>query len=234
MLVIPTFDTIQQISEAGIEIGEHKGLDRLLFCVGEFTQAIHGLSFAIRAALTFGNVKPGDRKGLSDYLAKRPKVVVVQLGPIDDIKAAIEFAVLFNGSPTITDQDVEEVPGKYEVEKDYNQIVAHAIEIRNMKVTFGEVSLPVAFGLAFEGETVRKPQTYIECGGPTKTKVFELVKIRDADAVKDGQITLIGKDVDEMEEGSVSALGILVEVYGKHMKSEFEPVVERRIHQFIN
>ncbi|HYA33237.1 MAG TPA: acetyl-CoA decarbonylase/synthase complex subunit alpha/beta [Candidatus Bathyarchaeia archaeon] len=234
MLVIPTFDTIQQIREAGIEIGEHKGLDRLLFCVGEFTQAIHALSFAIRAALTFGNVKPGDREALFDYLAKRPKVVVVQLGPIDDIKVAIEFAVLFNGSPTITDQDVEEVPGKYEVEKDYNQIVAHAIEIRNMKVTFGEVSLPVAYGLAFEGETVRKPQTYVECGGPTKTQVFELVKIRDAEAVKDGQITLIGKDVDEMGEGSVSSLGILVEVYGKHMKSEFEPVVERRIHQFIN
>jgi acetyl-CoA synthase len=27
---------------------------------------------------------------------------------------------------------------------------------------------------------------------------------------------------------------MLVEVYGKHMKKEFEPVVERRIHQFIN
>ena len=234
MLVIPTFDTIQQIAEAGIEIGERKGLDRLLFCVGEFTQAIHGLSFAIRAALTFGNVKPGDRTGLLEYLTKRPKVVVVQLGPIDDIKAAIEFAVMFNGSPTITDQAVEEVPGKYEVETDYSQIVAHAIEMRNMQVTVGEVSLPVAYGLAFEGETVRKPQTYVECGGPTKTKVFELVKIRDADEVKDGEITLIGKDVDEMEEGSVSALGVLVEVYGKHMKKEFEPVVERRIHQFIN
>ena len=190
MLVIPTFDTIQQIAEAGIEIGERKGLDRLLFCVGEFTQAIHGLSFAIRAALTFGNVKPGDRTGLLEYLTKRPKVVVVQLGPIDDIKAAIEFAVMFNGSPTITDQDVEEVPGKYEVETDYSQIVAHAIEMRNMQVTVGEVSLPVAYGLAFEGETVRKPQTYVECGGPTKTKVFELVKIRDADEVKDGEITL--------------------------------------------
>src|SRR5450756_773920 len=80
-----------------------------------------------------------------------------------------------------------------------------------MQVTVGEVSLPVAYGLAFEGETVRKPQTYVECGGPTKTKVFELVKIRDADEVKDGEITLIGKDVDEMEEGSVSALGVLVE-----------------------
>ncbi|MGZ4913988.1 MAG: acetyl-CoA decarbonylase/synthase complex subunit alpha/beta [Halobacteriota archaeon] len=234
MLVIPTFDTIQQIAEAGIDIGEDKGLDRLLFCVGEFTQAIHGLSFAIRAALTFGNVKPGDREGLYNYLAKRPKVVVAQLGPIDDIKAAIEFAVLFNGSPTITDQDVEEIPGKYEVEKDYNQIVAHAIEVRDMKVTFGSVSLPVAYGLAFAGETVRKPQTYVECGGPTRTKVFELVKIRDAEEVKDGQIRFIGKDVDEMAEGSVSALGILVEVYGKHMKKEFEPVVERRIHEFIN
>jgi carbon-monoxide dehydrogenase catalytic subunit/CO dehydrogenase/CO-methylating acetyl-CoA synthase complex beta subunit len=234
MLVIPTYDTIQQIREAGIDIGEHKGLDRLLFCVGEFTQAIHGLSFAIRAALTFGNIAPGDREGLLEYLSKRPKVVVVQLGPIDDIKAAIEFAVMFNGSPTITDQDVEEVPGRYEVEKDYGQIVAHAIEIRNMKVTFGEVSLPVAYGLAFEGETVRRPQTFVECGGPTKTKVFELVKIREADAVKDGDITLVGKDVDELGEGSTSSLGILVEVYGKHMKKEFEPVVERRIHQFIN
>ncbi|MGZ8880011.1 MAG: CO dehydrogenase/CO-methylating acetyl-CoA synthase complex subunit beta [Halobacteriota archaeon] len=156
------------------------------------------------------------------------------MGPVDDIKASIEFAAMFNGSPTITDQDVEEIPGKYEVEKEYSQIVAHAIEIRDMEVKFGRVSLPVAYGLAFEGETVRKPQTYVECGGPTKTKVFELVKIRNADAVKDGQITLIGKDVDEMDEGSVSALGILVEVYGKHMKKEFEPVVERRIHQFIN
>jgi CO dehydrogenase/CO-methylating acetyl-CoA synthase complex beta subunit len=234
MLVIPTFDTIQQITEAGIEIGEQKGLDRLLFCVGESTQAVHALSFAIRAALTFGNIRPGDRAGLHNYLAKRPKVVVVQMGLVDDIKAAIEFAVLFNDSPTITDQDVEEIPDKYEVEKEYSQIVAHAIEIRDMEVKFGQVSLPVAYGLAFEGETVRKPQTYVECGGPTKTKVFELVKIRDADAVKDGEITLIGKDVDEMDEGSVSALGILVEVYGKHMKKEFEPVVERRIHQFIN
>jgi len=234
MLVIPTFDIIQQIKEAGIEIGEQKGLDRLLFCVGEFTQVIHALSFAIRAALTFGNITPGDREGLYSYLAKRPKVVVVQMGPVDDIKAAIEFAVMFNGSPTITDQDVEEIPGKYEGEKDYNQIVTHAIEIRSMKVKFSGVSLPVAYGLAFEGETVRKPQTYVECGGPARTKAFELVTMRDACRVKDGQITLIGKDLDEMGEGSVSSLGILVEVYGKNMKKEFEPVVERRIHQFIN
>ncbi|UCF08155.1 MAG: hypothetical protein JSW28_00210, partial [Thermoplasmata archaeon] len=106
MLIIPTFDVIQQIREQGIEIGEKKGLDRMMFCIGEFTQAIHGLSFAIRAAMVFGGIKPGDREGMYSYLAKRPKVVVLQLGPIDDIKTAAEFAVLFNGSPTITDQDI--------------------------------------------------------------------------------------------------------------------------------
>jgi acetyl-CoA synthase len=234
MLIIPTFDTIQQIKEAGIEIGEKKGLDRMMFCVGEFTQAIHGLSFAIRAAMVFGGVKPGDREGIYNYLSKRPKVVVLQLGPIDDIKTAAEFAVLFNGSPTVTDQDVEEIPGKYVVQKDYTQMISTAIEVRDMIIKMGTVDIPVAYGPAFEGETVRRPQTYMEAGGAAKTLAMELCKMRAAEEVEDGKITLIGKDVDEMEEGGKTTLGIFVEVYGKKMIEDFESVLERRIHQFIN
>lgn len=234
MLIIPTFDIIQQIIDEGIEVGEKKGLDRMLFCIGEFTQVIHGLSFAIRASMVYGGKKPGDREGIYEYLSKRPKVVVVQLGPLDDIKVAAEFAVLFNGSPTITDQDVEEIPGKYVVQKDYSQIVQTAIEIRDMRIKMAAVDIPTAYGPAFEGETVRRPQTYVECGGPAKTKTFELLKMRNADEVEDGKITLIGKDVDEIEEGGKSHLGIIVEVYGKKMQKDFESVLERRIHQFIN
>lgn len=234
MLIIPTFDTIQQIRESGIEIGEKKGLDRMLFNVGEFTQAIHGLSFAIRAAMVFGGKKPGDREGIKDYLFKRPKVVVIQLGPIDDVKTAAEFAVMFNGSPTITDQDVEEIPGKYIMQKDYSQIVQTAIELRDMQIKMAEVDTPTAYGPAFEGETVRRPQTYVECGGPAKTKTFELLKMRTSDEVEDGKIQVIGKDLDEIEEGGKSHLGIIVEVYGKKMLKDFESVLERRIHQFIN
>jgi hypothetical protein len=137
MLLIPTFDIIKQLKDVGVEIGEQKGLDRMLFCVGEFTQAIHGLNFAIRAALAFGGKKPGDREAIYDYLKQRPKVVVLQLGPIDDIKAAAEFAVMFNGSPTVTDQDVEEIPGWYVVQKDYDQIVSTIIEVRNMVIKMG-------------------------------------------------------------------------------------------------
>jgi acetyl-CoA synthase len=234
MLIIPTFDVIKQLKDVGIEIGEQKGLDRMLFCVGEFTQAIHGLNFAIRAALAFGGRKPGDREAIHEYLDARPKVVVLQLGPIDDIKAAAEFAVLFNGSPTITDQDIEEIPGKYIMQKDYDQMVQSAIEIRNMEIKMGEIDIPVAYGPAFEGETIRRGQMYVEAGGAAKTQTFELVKMREAEEVEDGKITFIGKDVDEMEEGGTTPLGVIVEVYGKNMQEDFESVLERRIHQFTN
>ncbi|UCH90331.1 MAG: CO dehydrogenase/CO-methylating acetyl-CoA synthase complex subunit beta [Thermoplasmata archaeon] len=234
MLIIPTFDIIQQIKDAGIEVGENKGLDRMLFCVGEFTQAIHGLNFAIRAAMAFGGKQPGDREAMYYYLSKRPKVVVLQLGPIDDIKAAAEFAVMFNGSPTITDQDVEEIPGKYIVQKDYDQMVQSMIEIRDMQIKMEAMDLPVAYGPAFEGETIRRPETYVEAGGAAKTTVFELCRMREADEIEDGKITMIGKDVDQMPEGSKTPLGILVEVYGKNMQPDFESVIERRIHQFVN
>ncbi len=230
MLLMATFDIIKQLEDEGIKMG----LDMMLYPLGDFTQAIHGLNFAVRAALTFGGVKRGDREALYNYLSKRPKAVVIQLGPIDQVKAAAEFAVLFNGSPTITDQDVEEIPGKYVVEKDYDQMVSRAIEIRDMQVKLSAVELPVAYGPGFEGETIRRPDTWVECGGPSKTAVFELAKMREADQVEDGKITFIGKDVDEMPEGSTSALGILVEVYGKKMQKDFEAVLERRIHQFIN
>jgi len=58
--------------------------------------------------------------------------------------------------------------------------------------------------------------------------------MRSPEEVTDGKITLIGKDVDEMPEGSSSPLGILVSVYGKNMQKDFESVLERRIHQFTN
>ncbi|MEE9115292.1 MAG: acetyl-CoA decarbonylase/synthase complex subunit alpha/beta, partial [Thermoplasmata archaeon] len=230
MLLMATFDIIKQLEDEGINMGT----DIMLYPLGEFTQVIHGLSFAIRAALAFGGVQRGDREGIYNYLSKRPKVVIIQLGPIDQIKAAAEFAVLFNGSPTITDQDVEEIPGKYIVQKDYDQIVSTAIELRDMQIKLSKIDIPVAYGPAFEGETVRRPDTYVEAGGPSKNKVFEHVKMRSADEVEDGRITFIGKDVDEMEDGSSTNLGILVEIYGKKMQEDYESVLERRIHQFIN
>jgi acetyl-CoA synthase len=230
MLIIASFDTIRQLKDEGIRMG----LDAMLYPVGEFTQVVHGLNFAIRAALTFGNVQKGDRERLQNYLRKRPKVFVLQLGPIDAIKAATEFAVLLNGSPTITDQQIEAIPEKYISQPNYEHMVQTAIELRGIQVKLAPVKIPVAYGPAFEGETVRRPETYIEAGGASKTPAFELLRVLPEDQVEDGTITLIGKDVDEMPEGGKTPLAILIDVYGKKMQEEFEPVLERRIHQFIN
>ena len=230
MLIIASYDIIKQLKDEKIAMG----LERMLYPVGEFTQIIHGLNFAIRAALSFGGVQPGDREGLKNYLSKRPKAFVLQMGPLDHIKVAAEFAVMFNGSPTITDQDVEPIPDKYVVQKNLDEMIATAIEVRGCRIKLGAIDLPVPYGPAFEGETIRRPDMHIEAGGPSKTLAFELLKMRSSEEVKDGEVTLIGKDVDEMAEGSSTHLGILVNVYGKNMQEDFESVLERRIHQFVN
>ncbi|MEW5748672.1 MAG: acetyl-CoA decarbonylase/synthase complex subunit alpha/beta [Candidatus Thermoplasmatota archaeon] len=230
MLIIATYDIIKQLKDENVAMG----LDRMLYPVGEFTQAIHGLNFAIRAALSFGGVQKGDRQGLINYLSKRPKVFVLQLGPLDHIKVAAEFAVMFNGSPTITDQDVEAIPDKYVVQKNMEEMISTAIEVRGCRIKLGAVDLPVAYGPAFEGETIRRPDMHVEAGGPSKTIAFELLRMRPAEEVQDGKVNFIGKDVDELPEGSSTHLGILVKVYGKNMQKDFESVLERRIHQFAN
>ncbi|MBU1913618.1 MAG: CO dehydrogenase/CO-methylating acetyl-CoA synthase complex subunit beta, partial [Candidatus Thermoplasmatota archaeon] len=230
MLIVASYDIIQQLKDEKISMG----LDRMLYPVGEFTQIIHGLNFAIRAALSFGGIQKGDREGLRNYLSKRPKVFVLQLGPLDYIKVAAEFAVMFNGSPTITDQDVEPIPDKYVVQKNLDEMIATAIEVRGCHIKLGAMNLPVPYGPAFEGETIRRPDMYIEAGGPSKTLAFELLKMCPSEEVTDGKITLIGKDVDQMPEGSTTHLGIFVRVYGKNMQKDFESVLERRIHQFVN
>lgn len=230
MLIVATYDIIKQLKDEKIAMG----LDRMLYPVGEFTQIIHGLNFAIRAALSFGGVQKGDRQGLLNYLSKRPKVFVLQLGPLDFIKVAAEFAVMFNGSPTITDQDVEPIPDKYVVQKNLDEMISTAIEVRGCRIKLGAVDIPVPYGPAFEGETIRRPDMYVEAGGPSKTLAFELLKMRPAEEVTDAKITFIGNDVDKIPEGSVTHLGIFINVYGKNMQKDFESVLERRIHQFIN
>jgi acetyl-CoA synthase len=235
MLIIVTFDIIQQLQEGGYRFdeGNHYGLDVMLYPVGEFTQAIHGASFATRAALAFAGIKRGDRKALYEYLHKRPRVFVVQLGALDDIKVAAEFGVLFMGSPTITDQDIEEIPDRYVMEKDYTKILQRATELRDIKYKMTKVPIPVLYGPSFEGESIRKQDMFIEAGG-TRTPALEYVRMANADDVVDGKTTFIGKDVDQLEEGKAIPLGIFVDVYGRKMQKDFESVLERRIHQFVN
>ena len=108
-----------------------------------------------------------------------------------------------------------------------------AIEVRGLKIKVVDLPIPVPYGPAFEGERVRKEDTWAEAGGQRST-AFEFVRTLDASEVTDGKIEVIGPELDELEAGTRVPLGIVVDVAGRKMQSDFEPVIERQFHHLMN
>jgi acetyl-CoA synthase len=68
----------------------------------------------------------------------------------------------------------------------------------------------------------------------SKLDCFEWGTTREAAESEDHKIELVGPDIDLVKEGDRSQIGIIVEIAGKNMQKDFEPVFERRIHHFLN
>ncbi|QDR80054.1 acetyl-CoA decarbonylase/synthase complex subunit alpha/beta [Sporomusa termitida] len=223
-------EVIEQCIEENVKIGA----DFITFPLGNFTQVIHAVNFAFRAGLAFGGIPAGQRERAIEYQGKRVLAFVVQLGPNDIVKFAAEFGAIFMGFPIVTDQPVaEEIPDWYQSEPDYEKIGKLGLEMRGIKIKIVDIPVPITIGPAFEGETIRKKDAHVEFGGGRSTS-FELVRMCEADEVEDGKIQVIGPEIDEMPEGSVFPLGVMVDVYGRKMQEDFEGVLERRIHYFVN
>ncbi|GAI65673.1 unnamed protein product [marine sediment metagenome] len=94
--------------------------------------------------------------------------------------------------------------------------------------------IPVPIGPVYEGERIRAKQMYVELGGPKMEKHFELCRVVSKKEIKDGQVTIHGIDLKDMEEGSTHPIGILVEVAGPELEVDLEAVFERRVHEFCN
>jgi acetyl-CoA synthase len=90
----------------------------------------------------------------------------------------------------------------------------------------------VSFSPAYEGEIIRRADMQIDVNG-AKMDCFELVRAVDADKINDHSIELIGPDFPDKPE-SEFAMGYIVEVAGKNMQSDFEPVFERKLHYYLN
>ena len=58
--------------------------------------------------------------------------------------------------------------------------------------------------------------------------------MRELEDVEDGLVELEGADIDSLEAGGQLPLGIVVEVAGRKMQPDFEPVLERQVHTFLN
>ncbi|KPU44252.1 carbon monoxide dehydrogenase/acetyl-CoA synthase subunit alpha [Oxobacter pfennigii] len=230
IVILLVDDIIDQLIEEGVNLG----LESFTVPLGKFTQVIHAVNFALRGGLAFGGIAPGNKAAHLEYQQKRVMAFVIALGPLDEIRISAAFGAALLGFPTITDLPLEEgIPDWVISETDYEKIVPLALETRGIKLRITNIDVPIMVGPAFEGETIRKGDTYVEFGGG-RTTAFELVKMVGPDEIEDGKITVHGPEIDEIEEGSKLPLGIKIKIYGRKMHQDFESVLERRVHYFIN
>ena len=222
-------DCIEQCAEGGVKMG----LELRVIPLGhDVTSVIHVVTVAIRAALIFGNVQPGDLGGLLDYTKNRVPAFVNTFGAIDAVVVSAGAGAIALGFPVVVDIDLGEnqVPGALESVCDHNETVKKSLELREIKIKTTELPIPVAFAAAFEGEIIRKADMHNEFWS-SKNPTAELVVMRELNEVEDHKITIIGP---EMSEAKDLALATYVEVAGKKMQADFVSVIERKFHAWFN
>ncbi|HCE79175.1 MAG TPA: CO dehydrogenase/CO-methylating acetyl-CoA synthase complex subunit beta, partial [Thermodesulfobacterium commune] len=120
-----------------------------------------------------------------------------------------------------------------------DKMVDTALEVRGLKITSVKLDIPVAYAASFEGERVRKEDLYLECGGG-RTLGVELLVSRPLDEIEDGKIEVFGPDIPDLKKFEEKGppyrlpLAVVVEVAGANMQEDFEPIIERQFHYFIN
>jgi len=227
----------EQLIEAGVQIGWGT---RIVPFGPDISAAVYAVGFANRAGLSFGGIQPGDYKKMLAYQKDRIFAFINALGDVNAEWAANAAGAINWGFPTIADTDIPEVLPwgvcTYEhvvADVPHDQIVARSIEVRGLKVTVTEIDIPLTYGPAFEGERVRKDDLYLEMGGG-KSQMTELLRIADMNAIEDGKIIVDGPDIKDIKKGDTLPLGIFVQVAGREMEEDFEPILERQIHHLIN
>lgn len=227
----------EQLDAEGVELGWDT---RLVPFGKETSAAIYALGFANRVALSFGGVQAGHARRNLLYNKERTFAFVMALGTVDAEKYAAAAGAINYGFPTIADTDIPEILPTgvctYEhvvANVPHDKIVDRSLEVRGCKVKITDVPVPVHYGSAFEGERIRKGDFRIELGGK-KATCFEFLTMREMDDVDDGRIEVLGPEIDDVPEGTCLPIAIWVEVAGRKMQKDFEPILERQIHHQLN
>jgi len=239
---------IHQLQEEGVDLG----YDTYTIPFGTDTiSAIYALGFAARSALTFGGIDAGQARDILLYNKKRVFAFVLALGEVDDLKYAAAAGAINFGFPVIADTVIpeilptgvtdyehvismpfDEIEGADDEER-AERLVQKCIEVRGVKIKMTEVPVPIPYGSAFEGEVVRKNDMRVEFGGKY-SRCFEFLQMKDMDEVTDGVVQIVGPNFDDVKDKGAMDLGIVVDVAGRKLQEDFEPVLERQIHYFIN
>jgi acetyl-CoA decarbonylase/synthase complex subunit beta/acetyl-CoA synthase len=227
MLTFLSGGIVDSLTGAGVRVGP--GL-RLVPLGSTPASAIHFIDILARVAMMFGGVAPGDADRLLSYARERAKAIVIVFPGLSDEETALIDAFRLLGIPILSAGDYE---GNEWIRVSASEAVMTGMDLRGIKVSVTAIPIPMACSPAFEGKSIRKEEMFVEFGGG-RSPAFELLRCRPARDVEDGRIRVIGPEIEDMREGSAVPLAIIVEVAGKTMKKEYEPVLERRIHNFVN
>lgn len=226
-------DVIEQAAQCGVRMG----LEFRVIPLGhDVTAVIHAVSVAVRAALIFGNIQAGDLAGLLKYTKERVPAFVNTFGELDSVVVSAGAGAIALGFPVIVDVDLGEnqVPGALESVTDHSLTAERSLELRNIKIKIKELPIPVAHASAFEGEIIRKGDTNTEFAS-NRNPTCELVISRSSQEVEDHRIIVDGPDIIEsLDEVQNLPLANIIEIYGEKMQPDFESVIERKIHTWLN
>lgn len=227
-------EVIDQAVEQKIKMGVEL---RVIPCGYDIEDVINVVSVAVRASIMFGATPPGEWEKHRIYTRDRVFAFVNVFDDWTPKIIAAGAAAIDMGFPAITETYINEVPTLLLHQPDSDKVVTTSLEARNIKIKVTEIDCPVSVSSAFEGERVRKDNMYAEFGG-NRTPAWELVRTVGLSECEDHKITLVGPDIDDesFKAGEVVRLplGIEVKVAGKAMQSDFESVLERRLHYFVN
>ncbi|OQX26152.1 MAG: CO dehydrogenase/CO-methylating acetyl-CoA synthase complex subunit beta [Desulfobacteraceae bacterium IS3] len=228
---------IEQLLQAGVQVGWNT---RIVPFGPDISSAVFALGFANRATMAFGGVQPGDYKRVLKYNKDRIFAFVNALGDVNAEWAAAAAGCVNWGFPTLADTDIPEILPTgictYEhvvANIKHEEMVQRSVEVRGLKVTVSTIDIPCAFGPAYEGERVRGADLQCQMGGG-KTQATELVKMAEMNEIEDGKVTLVGPDIKDLKPGGSLPLGIFIQVAGREMQADFEPILERQCHHLIN
>ena len=227
MLTFLAGDVIPSLLKAGVKLG----LEYRLVPLGSTpSYGVHFVDIIARVAMMFGGVTPGDANRLLAYAAERAKAIIIVFPQLSDEEIAFVDSMRVLGFPILS--LAGEVGGEW-IPATPDTVVRQGMEKKGIRVNVTAIPIPMACSPAFEGKSIRKEEMYVEFGGG-RSPAFELLKMKAVGEIQDGNVTVIGPEIDSMKEGTANPLGIIIEVSGKTMKKDYEPVLERRIHNFVN
>jgi len=199
------------------------------------------LNWSMRSALTFGGHKRGEFRECLDYTKRRIYAFAITFGDISDDWYATGAGAILMGYPVISDSDSTPevrptgvtVREALVVETDSDKLIPTCIETRAVQVKIEEIDIPVGYAAAYEGERVRKDDMQLQFGH-RYSEAVEYVHMVDSAEIQDGDIEVIGPDIDSVEVGGAMPLALDVKVAGRKMQRDFEGILERQLHLYLS